>query len=711
MNVQELKKVLDYEHSFRFTIIRDPVTQFISNILFFKLMIDNEPIKQVIENFKNKKYWNKLGNVKRKVFSVKYRNNYAKDLGIINDNIFTNLTKRQIIDRFITEKFDKIFHFVGLLEHYKETMIILKDKLNLRLVDVLYLKTNSRKTKNFPLKDEDKKLILKFNKFDAIFYKYYQERFSEILMKIDNEYMRREVEKLSILNAFLPYHCLSILLKNEDKIYEMIKQFFLPKFCKFPKWELYCINNSKAAFGEYIRPVSHMLSSVKHWDGSRLIRHKKPVKLFFFRTHKTGSSTLVHSLIQLAHHYGSTIAVASLNYMQNDPLKRNQQNIGYPHKFKSEMVEPLTNNKSIKYDFFIFHNILDVEELKKILDYEDSFRFTIVRDPVTQFISNIMFFRLVSKTNQPIEESIKMFESKKYWKRLTNSQRKVFSVKYRNNYAKDLGILDDDIFKNLTNLDIIENFMKNKLDKIFHFVGLMEYYEETMIILKDKLNLKLVDVLYVKTRVSQRKKYILNHNDEQIILKYNRFDAMFYEYYKSKFLETLHQINEDYMKNEVEKLSILNSFLPFHCLSTLIKNEGEIYKIVKGFFMKKFCKYSKFTAYCQNNPIEKFDQNIESFIYKQNFKTNISTENTERISFIDQNTLNIMKLYIEQENVLYLAFLTSIIKKNNMKKEMEDLINVYDTERCIITFSTPSNQIMSIYSYNKQIMINRKNFH
>lgn len=170
--------VFSKKNSIYITILRNPVSQFLSGLNYYPDEISNFP------NFFKNYQKNMLKSYpKKSKYNCWTRNLMSYDLGIVTCGGKFEVSKRQLL-----EKVYKDFDIVLLTEYFNEGMILLKKTFGLQYEDVVSFKINegfrspTEKQRNLV-----EKIIRKESKADMILYEFYKNFYEKIRPKLESE--------------------------------------------------------------------------------------------------------------------------------------------------------------------------------------------------------------------------------------------------------------------------------------------------------------------------------------------------------------------------------------------------------------------------------------------------------------------------------------------------------------------------------------------
>jgi len=263
--------------------------------------------------------------------------------------------------------------------------------------------------------------------------------------------------------------------------------------------------------------------------------------IVYLKVHKTASCTIQNIIMR---------AGVKRNLSFAFPLKKNLANFGWPNKFRQNLYPHL--GKEVP-DVFCLHTVFS-DDLVKTMP-ADSFYLTSLRDPFKQLTSMYQYYRLQNCKHSQDNQSHSLLE----W---INAGYRVCNSIIKNPQAYDLGLS----LANTNNHKVIHELIHN-VEKQFHFVIIVEYFDECLILLRDMLGWGDSDVLYFQSNrrrnmTSSTKNEALlpedNEKNRAIVYKFLSADFSLYCYFKKK-LETIIARKKDYLAGEVLRLKELRT--------------------------------------------------------------------------------------------------------------------------------------------------------
>lgn len=269
--------------------------------------------------------------------------------------------------------------------------------------------------------------------------------------------------------------------------------------------------------------------------------------IVYLKVHKAASSTLQNIVMRAGMKRNLTFAL---------PVTDNFNQLGWPAKFNR--ARNLKKHPGTP-DVLCFHTVLSDDLIQTMP--QDSFYFTSLRDPFTQLKSLFEYYQM--KNCLPSQDSATLLE-------VIRSGKTSCAVVIKNPQAFDLGldvnIADSD--------DVIETLIQN-INKQFHFVIIVEYFNECLILLRDMLGWSDIDILYFKSNFKGKKaKPSTDHallpedNEENraAVYKFLKADFALYKHFKNK-VEHILALKKDYINAEIVKLKLLQNLWMTDCVN------------------------------------------------------------------------------------------------------------------------------------------------
>ena len=285
--------------------------------------------------------------------------------------------------------------------------------------------------------------------------------------------------------------------------------------------------------------VQHATSEVRH--------------IGFVKVHKAASSTMQNIFFRFGIKRGLTFVFTTHpNYFSRSSMSH------------LPVVRP---SKRTSYDILCNHGVFNKSIYSSLLP-EDTVYLAIVREPLDLFISSVNYYTqrrylldyLARTPGNKVQNLIQ--HADRYDKSLLSYTR--------NSLARDLG------FTNLAQNDTKSIVQKlNELGDALKLVLLVEYFDESLILMKRYLNWKLQDILYLSNNVYKKDGFSLKDLTPDDLDKFkdrNYLDFYVYNYFHKKFWEQFEMETSDIHQEILHFKSVLTTLKTF-CNVTPISSE------------------------------------------------------------------------------------------------------------------------------------------
>ncbi|XP_047426032.1 galactosylceramide sulfotransferase-like [Mugil cephalus] len=271
------------------------------------------------------------------------------------------------------------------------------------------------------------------------------------------------------------------------------------------------------------------------------------VNIMFMKTHKTASSTILNILFRFGEKHKLRFAF---------PDRRND--FFYPSPFQCSQVKDYRPGEC--FNVVCNHMRFDRREVAKLLP-KDAAYITILRDPVDLFESAFHYYHRAVPLTWRIGGESKLEE-------FLNNPRAFYSPEaYNSFYLKNLLSFDFGLDNNLEADDprVIKDI--HNLSKHFHLVLIAEYFEESLILLKDLLCWSTEDILYFKLNARRNSSVSrLNPEMRAKALQWNGADWRLYQHFNATFWARIEAYGRERMKQEVKQLRRRNAEMKATCI-------------------------------------------------------------------------------------------------------------------------------------------------
>lgn len=277
--------------------------------------------------------------------------------------------------------------------------------------------------------------------------------------------------------------------------------------------------------------------------------------ILFFKMHKCSSSTIQNILMR----YGDS---HDLNFVL--PPKGNYLG-GGPFTSKGMLKFPVK-----EYNIFCHHTRFNYKGMSEVMP-KNTVWTTIIREPVGMFESTFSYRNLKSAFKIKSPDPLAAFsENPQHY-----TQEYGHTQVARDPMLFDLGLDNSDKGNIVATRKLISH-----LDKVFDLVLITEYFEESLILLRDLLCWQTDDI--VSFVVNARSKSTVQKVREDVsarLRKWNAGDVMLYDHFNETFWKKVEAYGVEKMRREVDLLRARNEELRDKCIIDPEKtlNQGGIW--------------------------------------------------------------------------------------------------------------------------------------
>lgn len=190
---------------------------------------------------------------------------------------------------------------------------------------------------------------------------------------------------------------------------------------------------------------------------------------------------------------------------------------------------------------------------------------SVLRNPATQYESMYTYYAWKS-TRYMVELPTYLQTPEKYMKIYEPEKPYVAG---RNSMTFDNGLDARKLEKGDPRVD---HFI-TQLDQRYHLVLIAEYFDESLILLKDLMCWTIYDVIHFTMNSRSRESLVeTSFNDEDAILKWNWADVKLYSHFNKTLWEKIANYGEKKMASEVAHLREMKKNLMEECIGTTINN-------------------------------------------------------------------------------------------------------------------------------------------
>ena len=259
------------------------------------------------------------------------------------------------------------------------------------------------------------------------------------------------------------------------------------------------------------------------------------------KVHKAASSTVQNIMLRFAMARNLSVLLPIKGVILNQETKEIDRRDIAPHPEGKD-----------KFDILCNHVVYDWNEIARFIP-ESALRITILREPMDQAISALVYYSTVFKTNQ-LKSAIKKYPRDpingflRHPKDFYEPDKKWGPMKsfVNNRMSLDLGFDRYNLEFSKSNKAKIESFLR-RIEREFDFVLFTEYFDESMILLRRHLRWSMKDIIYIRVNAAIQKpawspfshKPNITPEVTKIFRQWNRIDYELYEHFLPKFQEKL----------------------------------------------------------------------------------------------------------------------------------------------------------------------------
>lgn len=271
------------------------------------------------------------------------------------------------------------------------------------------------------------------------------------------------------------------------------------------------------------------------------------LNVMFVKTHKTASSTILNILFRFGEKHDLRFAL---------PDGRND--FFYPSAFQCSQVKDYRPGQC--FNIICNHMRFDRREVAKLLP-PDAAYITILRNPVDLFESSFHYY------HKTVPLLWTLWEKNKLPQFLEHPQRFYDPEAFNSFYLKNLLFFDFGLDNNLEADDPQVMKAIRDLSQQLDLVLIAEYFEESLILLRDMMCWTMDDILYFKVNMRKSSSvFRLTPDQKAKALRWNGADWKLYQHFNATFWARVEAFGRERMKEEVEELRRRNAEMKVICI-------------------------------------------------------------------------------------------------------------------------------------------------
>ncbi|XP_061458279.1 galactosylceramide sulfotransferase isoform X2 [Rhineura floridana] len=269
--------------------------------------------------------------------------------------------------------------------------------------------------------------------------------------------------------------------------------------------------------------------------------------IMFMKTHKTASSTIINILFRFGEKHRLKFAF---------PNGRND--FHYPSFFERSQVKDY--QPGMCFNIICNHMRFHYEEVRKLLPTDTIF-VTVLRNPAYLFESSFHYFGRIIPLTWKLSGEDKLAEF------LRDPWHYYDPNGFNAHFLRNLLFFDLGYDNNMNaNSPLVDRYIR-EVDDRFHLVMLVEYFDESLMLLKDLLCWELEDVLYFK--LNARKDSTVSKLMGDLYQKataWNLIDTKLYRYFNTTFWRKVEAYGHERMAKDVARLQEENEKMKSICI-------------------------------------------------------------------------------------------------------------------------------------------------
>ncbi|XP_063297735.1 galactose-3-O-sulfotransferase 2-like [Pelobates fuscus] len=228
----------------------------------------------------------------------------------------------------------------------------------------------------------------------------------------------------------------------------------------------------------------------------------------------------------------------------------------YPSYFHSTFVDGFSKESKQEFHIMCHHMRFQLSEVENVMP-NDTFYFTILRNPVTQMESSFSY----NKNQEAFQKFVSLEDF------LNNTSKYYRSNMSSSYYAKNYIAFDLGFDNNGRESEKHYRLLCQTVEIMFDLVLIVEYFDESLVLLKNALCWTFDDVLSIPLNSrSNSSKHSLSEKDEEKIKNWSQLDWHMYVYFNKSFWDQVEKFGRKRMDHELEELQRKRSEMAQVCL-------------------------------------------------------------------------------------------------------------------------------------------------
>lgn len=270
--------------------------------------------------------------------------------------------------------------------------------------------------------------------------------------------------------------------------------------------------------------------------------------IMFLKTHKTASSSVLNVLYRFAETHNLSVALpAGSTY-----------HLGYPYFFLARYVEDIKSHG--RFNIMCNHLRFYQPEVQRVM-HQNTFYFTILRNPVSQLESAFTYYRGVVPAFKHVASLDAFLEAPHTF---YNASAGLYNAHARNNMWFDLGFDPNGPAQREGYVDA----HLAEVERRFQLVLISEHFDESMVLLRHLLRWRLDDVVSFRVNARSRGSVVrLSPETRERARRWCALDWRLYQHFNRTFwARALAELGPRRLRRDVQRLRARRSELTERCL-------------------------------------------------------------------------------------------------------------------------------------------------
>ncbi|XP_055522307.1 galactose-3-O-sulfotransferase 2-like [Leucoraja erinacea] len=297
-------------------------------------------------------------------------------------------------------------------------------------------------------------------------------------------------------------------------------------------------DDSPAPYIPHVVDQYHNPDHIQPWLSPAMTQRERSLEkpcrpkthLFFLKTHKTASSTVLNIMYRFGEARNLTFAL---------PVA---YQFGYPQLFDTRTVKSYNAKNNQEYHIICNHMRFYKPQVEKLMP-NDTFYFSILRSPVTWMESSFAYYKDTARAFSNVKSLEQFLEDP--WSHYLPTSR-------GSHYARNCMWFDFGFDHNADDTPAYVDSVISKIANTFHLILIAEYFDQSMVLLQEALCWDLDDVLSFKLNPRGNGTVVpLSETTADQIPAWNSLDWKLYLHFNRTFWQKVDLFGRQRMSEEV----------------------------------------------------------------------------------------------------------------------------------------------------------------